>query len=268
LIDTMERRTRADVRTEVESLLARLPAAEALGMVEHLFGVLPLLEAFFEPRPAVEEIARLKLGALGLFTPAPEPGWEASAVEGVQSGEGLLLRGRVRVASPSAEGTIVLVRQEGPEHRLAWVDGERLSPGGTVAGLVSRPVQLPELFQCLEKYAGAWALGAAICASDGVRALRRFARTSTFNASQLVAMDVTELEIEAELALIAARSANGGLATAAASARILAAVIAKTAELRDLTGLEIDSPLSGNLIAFLGGPLMIESELARKMGIR
>jgi len=238
-------------------------------MVEHLFGVLPLLEAFFEPRPAIEEIARLKLGSLGLFTPTPDPGWEAAAVEGELIDAGLLLRGRVRVASSAADGTIVLARLAGPEHRLAWVDGDGSSLDVVAASdLVSRPVPLADLFRCLETYAGIWALAAAICASDGVRALRRFARTSTFNASQLVAMDITELEIEAELVLIAARSANSGLETAAAAARILAAVIAKTTELRGLTGLEIDSPLSGNLIAFLGGPPMIESELARKMGIR
>jgi len=92
-----------------------------------------------------------------------------------------------------------------------------------------------------------------------------------------VAMDIAGVEIEMELTLAAAQrhlasGEEGGLAVAAAAARTLAAVAGRTAELRDLTGLEIDGPLAGGsaaaLSAFLGGPAMIESELARALGIR
>jgi hypothetical protein len=244
-------------RAEVESLVSRYPAAEALARIEHRFGVLPLLEAFFSP--VFEE----KLGSLGLFTPTPEMRWGSAAVEGESSGAGLRLNGRVRIASPLSEASIVLA----PEHRLAWIDhavrgvekqGLWLTFQDAATDHVSRPVTVTELSRCLEAYAEVWALAAAICAGNGIRALRRVARTTGFSSSQLVAMDITGLEIAAELALLAARGPRNGLAVAAAAARILAAIDAKAAELRDLTGSEIDH---SDLSAFLGGPLMIENEV-------
>jgi hypothetical protein len=150
------------------------------------------------------------------------------------------------------------------------------------------PAPGSDLFRRLGDYAGVWALAAAIVARDGVRALRRAARINghqgtAFSASQSVAMDIAGVEIEAELAVAAAQrhlalsaegepGATASLAVAAAAAGALAAVAARTAELRDLTGLEIDGPLAAGsaatLSAFLGGPAMIESELARALGIR
>jgi len=295
-------------REHVESLMSRLPAAEACAVVEHLFGVLPLLDGFFAPGPAIAELASgLKLGSLGLFTPTPEPGWAAAAVAAEPAGEGLLLRGAIRIPGP-ASGSIVLARLADGEHRLAWIDhdapgverrGSRtggpardgspcwLALEGAAAGpdLVSRPVTPApgsDLFRHLESYAGVWALAASIAARDGVRALRRAARLNghqgtAFSASQTVAMDIAGVEIEMELTLAAAQQhlasgEEGSLAVAAAAARTLAAVAARTAELRDLVGLEIDGPLAdgsaATLSAFLGGPLMIESELARALGIR
>ncbi|MEO6192058.1 MAG: hypothetical protein ABIS20_03550 [Thermoanaerobaculia bacterium] len=316
MIDLVESRRAlagsGSVREQVEGLMSRLPAAEACAVVEHLFGVLPLLDGFFEPRGAAAEVASgPELGSLGLFTPAPEPGWAAAAVAGEPAGAGLLLRGEVRIPGPASGGSIVLARLAGGEHRLAWLDhgapgverrGSR--PGGPVrAGSpcwlalegaaagpdrVSRPVTPApgsDLFRHLESYAGIWALAAAIAARDGVRALRRAARLNghqgtAFSASQTVALDIAGVEIEMELTLAAAQrhlasgeeGGLGPLTVAAAAARTLAAVAARTAELRDLTGLEIDGPLAGGsaatLSAFLGGPAMIESELARALGIR
>jgi len=106
------------------SLASHLPAAAAFAVLEHLFGVLPLLDAFFEPGGAIAEVASgVKLGSLGLFTPSPELGWAAAAVAGELSGGGLLLRGGIRLPSPASDGSIVLVRLgDGPEHRLAWLD--------------------------------------------------------------------------------------------------------------------------------------------------
>jgi len=280
-------------REWIEGLLARIPPAAALAVVEHRFGVLPLAGAFFEPQGWIEELAAgRRVGALGLFTPTPELRWGA-AVEGEPAGKGLLLRGEVRIASPAADGTVVLART-GPEHRLVWLDhstagversGSRgggtvcddspcwLAISGTAAGAdrVSRPVTPGpggDLFRSLETYAGLWAHAAAICAGHGVRALRRAARITGLNASQRVAMDITEVEIETELTATAIRLGAGGLAAATAAARILAAVAAKTGELRDLAGLDVESPLDGpTLTAFLGGPLMLENELGCALGI-
>ena len=112
-------------------------------------------------------------------------------------------------------------------------------------------------------------------ARDGVRALRRAARIASFQTSQLVALGITEVEIEADLTFAAVQRETGrldGLNTlivAAAAARALSAVAAKTEELRDAFGLEIDGPFAEGstktLTAFLGGPLLLESELARAL---
>lgn len=268
MIDLVEE---TSARERVESLMAELPAAEAFAALEHELGVLPLLDTFFD----VEKPGR-KRGSLGLFTPRPEPGLEAGAVDGEPSEGRLLLRGEVRLPSPDSEASIVLVRT-GDEHRLAWLDhgapgvrrrGTWLVIDGATVDLVSRPVEISELAGWLETYAGAWALAAAMAAREGVRALRRAARTTGFNASQWVAMGITEVEIEADLTLAAARrnSGAGGLAVAAAAARTLSMVAAKTEELRDLMGLEVEVPLK-ILTSHLGGALFLENELARALGI-
>jgi hypothetical protein len=296
-------------REPVESLMSRLPAAEAFAAVEHHFGVLPLVAAFFPaPGPVERAMAPPRLASLGLFTPAPEPGWEASAVAGEASGAGLLLRGEVRLSGPGSDGSLVLARLESGEHRLAWLDhgasgverrGARTAAqvragapcwlaldGAMVdAALLSGPVTLAALAPHLEAYAGVWALAATICMGEGIRALRRAARTTThrgaaFRDSQRVTLGITEVEIEAELTAVAVRAslalapgdpaAVSGLLLAAAAARALAAVVALTAELRDGMGLEIDGPCAEatpSLTAFLGGPPSLESELARALGI-
>jgi len=261
--------------------------------LEHRLGVLPLLGAFFAPGAELAEVvAGRKLGALGLFTPTPEPGWGTVAgVAAEPSGGGAVLHGAVRLPSAAADGSLVLVRLAEAEHRLAWLDHgapgvERRGPmpqqipcwlqiDGATAGpaLLSRPVTLAqdgELVRHLEAYASAWAAAAAGCARDGVRALRRAARLAGFQASQLVAQGITEVEIEADLTASAVRR-TGGLAVAAAAARTLGAVAARTAELRDVFGLDVDGPLAqgsaGALTAFLGGSLLLESALARHLGI-
>lgn len=271
---------------------------------EHRLGVLPLLDAFFAPGETLDEVvAGRKLGALGLFTPTPEPGWGAGAVAGEPSSGGMLLRGDVRLPWPAADGSLVLVRLAETEHRLAWLDhaapgverrGSRtggpvgrgpcwLRLDGVTVGpdLVSRPVALArdgELSRHLETYAGAWAAAAADCAREGVRALRRAARTAGFQTAQQVALGITEVEIEADLAAAAVRRAGetgeggrGALLPAVAAARALSGVAAKTAELRDAWGLEIDGPLAdgaaATLTAYLGGSLLLERELSRALGI-
>jgi hypothetical protein len=311
MIDLVDAPSTASARERVASLMSRLPAANAWAVLEHQFGVRPLIDAFFSPQGAIAEVeSGRKLGALGLFTPTPEPGWGAAAVAAESAGDGLLLRGEVRLPSPAAEGSIVLVRLANADDRLAWLDhgapgverrGSRT--GGLVDGgpcwlhierarvgpeLVSRPVTLipdGEFWRRLAAYSAVWALAAAICAREGVRALRRAARSTAhqgqaFNSSQWVALGITGVEIEADLTAAAAQrhlalspeERTGGLALAVAAARTLSAVAAKTEELRGAMGLEIDGPLTEGaaktLAAFLGGALTLEEELARAMGIR
>lgn len=258
-----------------------------LAVVEHRSGVLPLVETFFERGAVDEAVADPRTGALGLFTPAPEPGFGAVALSGVPADGGVLVSGRLRLPSPAADGSIVLVRFEEAEPRLAWLDhgapgilrdgdGPCWVQAEKVAipdGLVSRPVSLgpgSELVRCLETYAGVWAVAAAKIAREGVRALRRTARVTGFNASQTVAFGITEVEIEADLALAAAER-NPGLAVAVAAARALSAVASKTEELHGTMGLPVDGPLSGGsakiLTAYLGGAPLLENELARILGI-
>lgn len=279
----------------------RLPPAEAWAALEHRRGVLPLVAAFFERGAIDAAVAEPRRGALGLFTPAPEPGWAAGAVDGEPSGGGLLLRGDVRLPAGGADGALVLARVGDGEHRLAWIEAgapgveQRGARSGGAAGdgpvwlhldgvavppaLVSRPVTLApdgELARHLGEYAGAWALPAALLAREGVHALRRAVRTTAhrgtaFNTAQLVALGISEVEIETDLTVAAAQRGQS-LAVAAAAARTLALAVAKTEELRDTYGLEIDSPLAGSsgktFTAFLGGQLLLENELARALGIR
>lgn len=263
MIETLDVPATEPARSWVESLMSSLPAAEACARIEHRFGVEPLVDAFFDKD---KKVAEGRLGALGLFTPTPALRWGA-AVEG----DGALLRGEVRIPDTGSDGSLVLARLDGGL-RLAWIDhdspgverrGSRLVLDGAVTGHVSRPVTLAELYPHLDAYAGVWALAASICAGQGIRALRSAARTSGFSASQLVAMDITELEIEAELIALAAR--RGDLAVAAAASRSLGAVAAKAEELRAL-GLEVEES-ARTLSSFLGGPLMLENELGRTLGI-
>jgi hypothetical protein len=297
----------------VESLMSRLPTAEAFAAVEHRFGVLPLVAAFFAaPGPVEGAVAAARRASLGLFTPAPEPGWEASAVAAARSGAGLLLRGEVGLPDPASDGSLVLARLEPPDDlpawRLAWLDLGGVGVGGggpwrggpvrgdgpcwltledapVGAGFVSRPLTPDALRPHLDTYAGVWALAAAIRVREGIRALRRAARTVAhrgvaFRDSQRVTLGITEVEIEAELTAVAVRASlalppddparAGGLLLAAAAARTLAALAALAAGLRDGMGLALDGAfdgLAGIPAGGLGGPASLENEVARTLGI-
>ncbi len=143
----------ASPREWVESLATTLPAVAAAAVIEHLFGVLPLVAGFFAPAPWCADVAAGRsLAALGLFTPDPELRWGAvagqaaataaagdqaaaePAADGRAAGEpavggtaapeaaaGYRLSGTVRLAGCPGGGVLVLVRS-GEEHRLAWVD--------------------------------------------------------------------------------------------------------------------------------------------------
>lgn len=138
---------------------------------------------------------------------------------------------------------------------------------------LSRPMLLSEaddLQRCLENYASAWASLAADCICVGVRALRRAVRTAGLQHSQVIAFELTEIEIEAHLAAAAARP--GGAEpfwSAAAAARALDAAVALTARMESAYGLEIGGPLgeisSKALTAFFGGPAWLGGEVARSL---
>jgi hypothetical protein len=218
----------ASPREWVESLAAKLPAVAAAAVIEHLFGVLPLVAAFFSPAPWCADVtAGRSHAALGLFTPDPELRWGAVAGQAAaEAAAGYRLSGTVRLAGGPGGGVLVLVRT-GEEHRLAWVDAGvpgiewhgqgpcRVAIAGAVvgAGCVSRPVTVTsggELWTHVARYASLWGLAASIWARHGVLALRRAARAPRageprWSAAQLVATAITEVEIEAELAATAVR---------------------------------------------------------------
>src|SRR4051794_39744426 len=106
---------------------------EAWTALEHQHGVLPLVGAFFREGALPEVVSARVGGALGLFTPTPEPGWEAAAVAGEPDGDGgVLLRGDVRLPSPLSDGAIVLVRLGAAGRRAGRVDHD--APGGEGRG--------------------------------------------------------------------------------------------------------------------------------------
>jgi hypothetical protein len=207
---------------------------------------------------------------------------------------------------------MVIVRIDETEWRLAWLDHDAAgvvrresrtsaascdhSPcwiavdGAAIrSDLVSRPVTLAvgdDLHRRLDDYASVWALVAAVCSRRGVRVLRRAARTTrwpgqseSLSASQLVAMAITEVEIETELMLTAAergvanaapQAPAAGVVLALSAARTLAAVTATMRQLRDRFDLVVDDPLADDpttatLLAYLGGPLTLENEVARTL---
>jgi hypothetical protein len=299
----------ASAQAWVETLMSHVGVADACAVVEHRFGVLPLIDGFFEGADVSLAAIRssVKLGALGLFTPTPEHGWGSGAMAGRRSGRMLRVSGEIRVSSHASVGSIALARLSDSDQRLVWLDHEApgVEPRGSRTGgppiadvprwlavedaaiveaHVSRPVTLVpdgELHERLERYVSVWALIALDCARRSVRALRRAARTTrspghpeAFGASQLVAMDLTEVEIETELATAASRRHfaddaphPSGLALALASARALGAVATKTDELRDHFDLAVDGPLAAvtaaALTAHVGGAPLLENELGR-----
>jgi len=313
MIDLATDRTTGSVRERIEGLMSAHPAAEACAVIEHAYGVLPLLDTFFDAATRQAISASCELGSLGFFTPEPELGWGA-AVDGEPAGGGVALRGEVRLPSPASDGSIVLVRLADARHRLAWIEhrahgvercGSRSGgPASTPCWLhiegaeigedfLSRAVTLApgtDLFRCLANYASVWALAAALAAHEGVRALRRAARTTKFRGGsfsgwQPLALGLAEAEIEAELAAASAFRYHAltpeerdeddaqALAVALGAARALDVVVLRTAELVDSFGLEVGGPLAGDLgrrslTVFLGGAPQLEIELARVLDAR
>ncbi len=296
----------------VALVASRLPASQACAAVEHLFGVLPLMPCFDGSHDAIAALASgTKLGALGLFTPNPECAWAAAPLTGEWRAGALSVRGEVRLPYPAVDGAIVPVRVTETEQRLAWldrriggVDGRGSRSGGRAAGwaspcwllidgasiepaAVSQPItRAPggELYRQLHAYAGVWALAAVHIARRIVRALRRAARTTrchggsdAFRDSQLVAMNLAEVEIETELVAAAIDRAMSsaepvtGLMLALSAARALGSAAETARHLREQLGLPLDGWLAGAsepaVTMYLGGAPMLEHELARALDI-
>ncbi len=290
-------RSEAPAEARVLHLLAERPAAEAFARIEHEFGVLPLLERFFDAALYDEILADGKVGTLGLCTPTPEPGWEQAAIDAVADGSGALVSGAIRLANAKADGAIVLVRWAESPHRLAWLDrpAEPASSGSVgwwrFEGVAVGPERLSRgidpapgsaLFAHLSDYASLWALAATSCAREGVHVLRRAVRLAvhrgkSWSGAQSVALGITELEIEADLAASAVRrhraldpaerGSREDLAVAAAAARILQRVAARPGELSRDLGIDVLGPLveepTAGLSVALGGSPLLEAELAR-----
>jgi hypothetical protein len=300
-------------RDWVDLATSRLTATQACALVEHLFGVLPLLACFDRADATIARIAAgSTLGALGLFTPSAEPAWGAVRLAGEWTTGALRVSGDVRLPNRAVDGVIVLVRVSDAEQRLAWLDQQRAgverdardgAPAGLIgspcwlrvdgalvdAALVSRPVSLAsgtELSRRLDAYASVWTVAATRICGRIVLALRRAARTTRsrgetkpLGASQLVAMSITDVEIETELATAAiARSLTSdepdaitAFALALAAARTLAAAAETARRLHDQLGLPLDAWLvdatTAGLTAYLGGTPMLEHELARALGL-
>jgi hypothetical protein len=291
----------------LERLTASAEIAYALPILEHLFGVLPLLdllEGGAESADVRRAIARGEVRAcLGLFTPTPEFSWTASAVRGQLHSAHATLTGEVRIQSgpahPAALDTwvLALARFPGSELRLALFSTKTMTPLSSWLVLdevhvgnafLSSPVGVRKgepAWRALDAYAGVYAFVAALYARRGLRAIRRALRKTVrggaaFNTSQVLAMGTTELEVQVTLLTTASRAhlesdagaAGNGLALAASAARLLSQVAVRTVELRAKAGVTGPGPLSSSstqdvIDIALGGQLLIESELACAIGI-
>jgi hypothetical protein len=254
----------ASVQAYVDHLLSRRADLQAAAVIEHLFGVRPLIEACFDdPSRALPAVwSGHVLGALGLCTPTPDGGWGAVTLAGVRVGSAVRLRGEIRVARRHSEGSLVLVRVDDDDLRLSWLDHrargvgpreqgrpgapDEAAPGWLVvddavagAAVLSRPVTLAPgeaLDEHLNAYAGVWALFAVTCARRGVRALRRSAGAArcpegapALSGSPLVALGITDVAIETEMTAVAVQQHLGGPATPAAHAGVSLALAAARA---------------------------------------
>jgi len=311
----------------IEALTAALPPCRTLPLLEHFCGALPLLAAAFPASSQPREVAPARRGevllALGLFTPNPAFSLGDGAMAALPAGEdGFTLAGKIRLSSdPAAEGTrgvVVLLHlpdgqgrlgllplpASGVEVRGSWLfaTGAPLA-GSEVSGPLSSSGGIPTP-EVLDRLAATSALAAALHARGGITALRRAAREATggrdgaaLSSSQLVAMGLTELEIEVALAESAARQhlsplpgeapaappavagrggeevfGRPGLALATAAVGILTAVAERTARLEVEAGLAVGGPLATArdreaARLFFGGPRMAESALATSLDL-
>jgi hypothetical protein len=295
----------------IEELCERLPFAAVAAVLEHLAGVVPLLGLFpADPGGTAERVRQGGLlAALGLFTPNARFSTLASPVQARRAGGGVVLTGRARYACEAARASLVSVDVEG-EHRLWLVPhdlaGVTVTGAGRAAGwgwLAVREavVQEEELSEPVDRASDGRMVGAvdacawlharavaARCARDVRRLRRALAGTGSgcgvLSTSQLVAHELTRLEIEIGLLAAAAGFGPGFADEAPGGARTMAVLCAaanvlhRTArlgeEITTALGVALDQDGHGDepaavadADAHFGGRWMVEGELGRRLGL-
>ncbi len=289
----------------IEDLCQVLPSRLVLAVVDHAFGVVPLLAYFEVSSPAIESAwSGRALASLGLFTANARFSLGPS-LTGRRTAEGVLLRGRMNRGIPEAVSTLLLVAVD-DDVRLCLVPHELPRMARSAAGApqdhglwldledvfvednnLSRSMTMAPrepLAGVLDAYAGAASLAAGLCASRLLRALRlgmgqRSSGGAPFNTSQLAAHEVTRMEIESELLLSALRNdrcrapETGAVPLLAASTKLLHRVISTADEWNIGLGLGrmleeqgFDVPVAREMP--LARSWMAEGELAHRMGLR
>lgn len=289
----------------VEELCLTQPPRAVMAVVDHAFGVVPLLDFFAGDTPAVEVARSGKtLTSFGLFTANAGFAIEPSLVGERSSNESFRLTGLLHQGMQEAVGSLVLISVNGEQrlcllpHDLAGITlrGRNNRKGSSrwlelKSCLVSERCMSPRLktesrsrlVTAVDKYAEVACYATALCADRLLRALRRgmaepsFGEAS-FSTSQLAAHEVTRLEIEGKLILSAARHADRGTSTIrgvavlAASIALLHRVMVTTEEWAVGLGLEPALEAQGFCPTDatelpLARSWMVEGELTRRMGL-
>ncbi|WP_156755625.1 hypothetical protein [Actinokineospora pegani] len=260
----------------------------------------PLLALFAED----ELVGRVRSGAtsaaVGLFRPNALFSLSQNPLQGIRDGADVVLDGGFQLTAPGAEVALVAVALDGGV-RLALLPsdaaGVRVDGGvGAAVGAVlrgdalSEPVSLTEAGPVRAALADhAWrfaAFGARWCAGVIADLRRTLAVTGAgvraLSTSQYLAHELSKLEIEVNLAGLAAEHGAGSRAEATGGQAVAAVLLACTDLLHrtvvvaeDMTadlGLA-DTPVTRPgwpgraVLAHFGGRRMVEAELARRMGL-
>lgn len=289
-----------DVTTGLELVeeLCRLPLEASRTVVDHAFGIVPLMHLFEEDSSQIRSIrAGRSVTSLNILTPNPDFSLCGTVVHGGVEGGRVELVGRVRVGSGRACFSMVLADvggifvlclvplQHTPDHLREgspgtdggyWVDLEGLSVASTSVAVDLNP--LGALGQCIQEHASAAAYLSAAWSTRLLVAVRlamaQGGRMSRFDTSQLAAHEITRLEIEAELLRSAVRRTNHlgegrGMVLLAASIGLLLRVTRIREGWEAGLGMEFaggswSQPTSA---ALLGEMWMSEGEVARHMGL-
>ena len=298
----------------VDVLVERLAFNQAMPLIEHMYGVIPLVREFLDSSDDAgltdDVISGRILAALGLFTPNPIFSWCEAALSFESEALSNAVSGEIRILSSRADCTLVLVRRL-QEYRLALlphsIKGVTITADNSLAeegpawlavdkakiepGWLSCPLSTTtdgRLSHTLAGFAGVCALAIAAYAKRTIVSLRRAANATargnkSFKMSQVVAHEITHQEIEADLLLIAVRdyfnvpSDNKitiPLALATTATRVMSSVTAIQTKIVAEAGIPRSKLTNSHPIpsldltsSILGGPLMMEGELARQIGL-
>jgi DNA-binding transcriptional ArsR family regulator len=250
---------------------------------------------------------RRRIAALGLFTPNALFALAYPTIRAIRDGDQIVLDGRFRYAVARADVSLVDieledqtrlallphtlegVRVHGAGHAEDWGWGE-LTGAVLQARALSRPVSWVAdgpLVRTLDDYGWEFARRSSSWTTRIIADLRRVLAntgvgTEALSTSQYIAHELSKLEIEISLAASAARfgpafkgEEPGGQAMAAVllSCTDLLRRSVRVAEdlntelgLWPIPGADTDWP-AASIHAYFGGRRMLESELARRMGL-